>query len=585
MRLDVLQAALFQGRLFSFHDMKEHACARLDVSQRLEFPGEFVLAIRLASEHSLDMNLTAFVRPEQRPSWQTLQQLAHAALPDLGQLLRPSSRATPWCFDAAGITLDISRQRVNEEVFQTLLQLAQESSVAESVQSMCRGDPINTTEGRPALHVALRGSGMVDPPWGTDISQVVQAELNRFLAFAERVRAGQWLGATGKPITDVVNLGIGGSDLGPRMVVRAMRISGLAQPVRVHFVSNADALALQGVLQTLHPERTGFIIQSKSFTTPETMLLAQSARRWLSDAGLNASHSGRQLVAVTAQAPLAAALGIPPEQTFHFWDWVGGRYSVWSAIGLPVAIAMGGQAFRAFLAGAHDMDEHARTAAPALNLPVIMALMGIWNGNFLGATNLNIAPYAYALAGFVPYLQQLEMESNGKSTHLDGSAVKVQTAPLIWGGLGIEAQHAYFQLIHQGAVMVPMDFIGVRRTQSDLPLAMEHHQMVLQNMQAQAQALAVGRDREQTLQALRLEGLTEAEVQRLTPFRIYPGNNPSSMIWLDALTPRTLGALMALYEHKVFVQSVIWGINPFDQWGVELGKTLLSQMKAAPPLA
>lgn len=531
------------------------------------------------------MNPIAFVRPEQRASWQVLQQLAQSTLPDLSQLLKSPQRALAWHFEAAGITLDISRQRINDEVFQALLNLAQESGVQARIQDLFRGESVNVTEGRAALHVALRGSEMSNPPWGRDISNMVKAELQRFLAFAERVRAGQWLGAKGKPITDVVNLGIGGSDLGPRMVVRAMRISGLAQPVRMHFVSNADALALQAVLQTLDPDRTGFIIQSKSFTTPETMLLAQSARRWLSDAGLAANSVGRQLVAVTAQAPLAASLGIPAEQMFHFWDWVGGRYSVWSAIGLPVAIAIGAQAFSEFLAGAHDMDEHARTAAPALHLPLIMALMGIWNGNFLRATNLNIAPYAYALAGFVPYLQQLEMESNGKSTHLDGTTARIQTAPLIWGGLGIEAQHAYFQLIHQGAVMVPMDFIGVRQTQSNLPLAIEHHQMVLQNMQAQAQALAEGRDQAQTVKALTLEGLSDADVQRLTPYRIYPGNNPSSMLWIDTLSPRSLGALMALYEHKVFVQSVIWGINPFDQWGVELGKTLLTQMKAAPPLA
>ncbi len=526
-----------------------------------------------------------WIRPEQRQAWQVLQQLSQTDLPDLVELNRDPQRTAHWSFQAAGITLDISRQRLNERIFEVLIHLAQESKVAEAVQAMFRGDPVNFTEQRAALHVALRGSDMPHPPWGNDISHQVRCELHRFLEFAERVRAGQWLGFQGEAISDVVNLGIGGSDLGPRMVTRALRLTGVSQPVRVHFVSNPDAWALQTVLQTLRPERTGFIIQSKSFTTPETMLLAQSARRWLLDGGCPQVTLGRQLVAVTAQGPAATQQGIPGDQTFQFWDWVGGRYSVWSAIGLPVAIAVGASAFRQLLEGAHEMDEHVRTADPSSNLPLIMALLGVWNGNFLGATNLNIAPYAFSLAGFVPYVQQLEMESNGKSTHFDGSSTRIQTAPLIWGGLGIEAQHAYFQLIHQGAVMVPMDFIGVRHVQSQLPLAADHHQMVLQNMIAQAQALALGRDTSQTAQVLAQEGLNEADRQRLTPHRINKGNNPSTTIWLDMLTPRSLGALMAMYEHKVYAQSVIWGINPFDQWGVELGKTLLQSMNFKPPLA
>jgi glucose-6-phosphate isomerase len=521
-----------------------------------------------------DDRLKKFVPPPQRQAWQTLQALSQAGLPHLRDLLQDPGRRSRLQAQGAGLTIDFSRQRVNDAVLSALLALADESQVMDQAQAMCRGEPINATEHRPVLHLALRGSHVPNAPWGDAISQGVARELLRVCLFAERVRAGQLHGFDGQTITDVVNLGIGGSDLGPRMTSEALRNHRDTSAVRVHYVSNVDAWSLYNVLSGLNPARTAFIVQSKTFTTQETLTLAASARRWLLDAGCSADRMWQHLVAVTAHPELAAAQGYVPENTFVFWDWVGGRYSVWSAIGLPLAIAIGSFPFQELLIGARAMDEHFLSAPAAQNLPLLMAMLGIWNGNFLGASSLNIAPYASALGKLAVYLQQVDMESNGKRTHVDGSPVEVQTAPLVWGGLGIDGQHAYFQLIHQGQHLVPLDFIGVRHERSPLPLAAEHHRVVLLNLQAQAEALAVGRSREATEAVLRQSGLSEDEVQRLAPHRSYPGNVPSTTIWMDALTPRTLGALMALYEHKVFCQAAIWGIHAFDQWGVELGKTM-----------
>jgi glucose-6-phosphate isomerase len=518
-----------------------------------------------------------FIRPEQRPAWTALSSLAQDPQLTLPRLLQEPDRTQTLCFSAAGLTLDVSCQRVDHRVLKALFELAQQSQVMDRARQMVQGKPLNFTEGRPALHMALRDPGAAHPPWGQAIGDQIQLQLDRFLRFAEQARAGQWLGHDQRPITDVVNLGIGGSDLGPRMASHALATDRVAG-VRVHHVSNVDADALQRCLSGLQPARTGFIVQSKTFTTQETLTLFHSAQRWLTDGGCPADHMVKHLVAVTAKPDLALAQGFLPEQTFLFWDWVGGRYSVWSAIGLPLAMAIGGAHFKSFLQGARDMDQHFLSAEPERNLPLIMALCGVWNGNFLQARTLHIAPYAFGLGQFVPYVQQLEMESNGKRIHWDGSTAQIQTAPVIWGGLGIDGQHAYFQLLHQGSQLVPVDFIGVRHSASDMPLASQHQQVVLQNMQAQAQALAWGRHETQTAQALLAEGLSPEQVQMLTPHRTYAGNVPSSTIWLDQLDPAGLGALLALYEHKVFCQSVLWGINAYDQWGVELGKTLFKQM-------
>jgi glucose-6-phosphate isomerase len=520
--------------------------------------------------------MSLFIPPQLRPAWQALADLAKQPL-HLRDVLKAPERAKQCTVQGAGLTLDFTHQRVTPAILEHLLALADQSDVRGQWQAMLRGEPINRTEGRPVLHVALRGSHVQPPPWGNAIASQVLHELDRVCAFAENVRAGTLLGHTGQPITDVVNLGIGGSDLGPRMTTRALehlRANSFDRKVSAHYVSNVDAWDLYTTLAPLKPERTLFIVQSKTFTTQETMTLAASARRWLLDGGCPADAMAKHLVAVTATPDLPLAQGFDPAHIFEFWDWVGGRYSVWSAIGLPLAIGIGAEAFRAFLQGARDMDEHFDSAPAAQNLPLLMALLGIWNRNFLGAPSLNIAPYVAPLAQFAAFLQQLEMESNGKRTHIDGSPVQVDTSALVWGGLGINGQHAYFQMIHQGQHLVPIDFIGVRTEHSPLPLAAEHHRVVMLNLQAQANAFAMGRDAQETADQLRREGLSEADVARLTPHRTYPGNVPSSTLWMDALTPQSLGSLIALYEHKVFCQAAIWGIHAFDQWGVELGKSM-----------
>ena len=524
--------------------------------------------------------MSDFTPPQQRASWHALQALALAPQPHLRELLSQSARATQMQAQGASITLDYARQRVTPEVLQALLDLAEESQVMTKAQALFRGEKINATEGRAVLHVALRGGEQIEQPWGQAISAQVAHELARVCAFAEQMRAGAHLGYTGQAITDVVNIGIGGSDLGPRMATEALGALA-SQQLRVHYVSNPDAWSLYATLAALNPERTAFVVQSKTFTTQETLTLLASAQRWLADAGCTREHIGRHLIAVTASSALAAQHGIPPEHIFGFWDWVGGRYSLWSAIGLPLAIAIGADAFRDLLAGGRAMDAHFMSAPPTHNLPLLLAVLGVWNRNFLQAPTHLISPYASPLAKFAPFIQQMDMESNGKRTHVDGSATQIGTGPIIWGGLGIDGQHAYFQLIHQGQHLVPVDFIGVRTEHTPLPLAAEHHRVVLMNLQAQAQALALGRDAQATVAELRASGLSEAEVARLTPHRSFAGNIPSSTLWLDELTPHSLGALIALYEHKVFCQAAIWGIHAFDQWGVELGKKMVTDLEAA----
>lgn len=526
-----------------------------------------------------------FTPPQQRPAWQRLASLARGPLPHLRELLAQPcpQRQSRLHLEAAGIQLDATRQQVTLPVLDALNDLARESRVPEQAEAQRRGEPVNGTEGRAALHVALRGADIDSPPWGAQVSTLVRAERERFLAAAERLHRGQWPGHTGRPIAHVVNIGIGGSDLGPRMACEAL--SNLHGPaVRVHFVSNPDAWALYEVLRHLPADRTLFVVQSKSFTTQETMTLAASARRWLADHGCTGEAQATHLVAVTARPDLSAQEGYAPEHTFGFWDWVGGRYSVWSAIGFALAVAIGAQGFRDFLAGGHAMDRHFWDAPATSNMPLLMALLGLWNRNFLGSPTQAIAPYASRLVHFAPFVRQMDMESNGKRTHVDGSPVEIDTGPIVWGGLGIEGQHAFFQLLHQGRHRVPVDFIGVASEDTPLPLAAEHHRIVLLNMRAQAEALALGRDAEATAALLRAEGLDDTTIAALIPHRTFAGNVPSNSLWLPALTPHALGALVALYEHKVFCQAAIWGINPFDQWGVELGKTMARAMErqAAP---
>lgn len=525
--------------------------------------------------------------PTTLPAWSELQALAAQGLPHLRDLLAfPLDRPAPVGADGTGLKLDFTRQAVNGAVLAQLLALAHQAGVAQQRDSMFAGAHINTTEDRAVLHVALRGAPESVGPWGAKVHADVQSELNRVCAFADALRSGQLKGHTGKVITDVVNIGIGGSDLGPRMATEALAHLAAPSPgtpdVTVHYVSNPDAWALHSALRRLNPEHTLVVVSSKTFTTQETLTNAASARRWLADGGISAEHQGPHLVAITAAPQRSAAAGYLPAHTFTFWDWVGGRYSVWSALGLPLALAIGSTAFREFLAGGHAMDEHFRTSPPESNLPVLLGLLGVWNRNFLGCPTQLLSTYPSRLARFAPFVQQMDMESNGKRTHVDGTACTVATGPIVWGGLGIDGQHAYFQLLHQGQHRVPVEFVGVESEDvalADLPLVAEHHRVVNLNLRAQAEALARGRTAADTLATLVASGLTEPQAQSLVAHRSFPGNVPNSTLWLDALNPSRLGALIALYEHKVFVQAAIWGINAYDQWGVELGKTMAQAME------
>ncbi|MDP2262205.1 MAG: glucose-6-phosphate isomerase [Hydrogenophaga sp.] len=517
--------------------------------------------------------------PQELPAWQQLTALAATQQPHLRDLLAADpARESRMAVTAAGLTLDASRQRCSPAVHGALQTLAEQAGVADHRDAMFRGEAINTTEDRPVLHVALRGDPLQGGPWGAAVQADVQRELGRVCDFATRLRGGEVRGHSGETITDVVNIGIGGSDLGPRMAAEAL--AHLAhETVRVHYVSNPDAWALYSVLRGLNPARTLLIVSSKTFTTQETLTNAASARRWLQDGGCPPEALAQHLVAITASPAKAANMGYPPERTFLFWDWVGGRYSVWSALGLPLAIAIGADGFRQFLAGARSMDEHFAQAPLAQNLPVQMALYGIWNRNFLQMPTQLIVPYASRLGRFTPFVQQMDMESNGKRTHCHGDPVDVDTGPIVWGGLGIDGQHAYFQLIHQGRHSVPVDFIGVRSEDTPLPDAAAHHAVVNLNLRAQARAMACGRSVDETRALLLQDGMGPAEAETMATHRSFEGNIPSNVIWMDRLDAHRLGALIALYEHKVFTQATIWCINAYDQWGVELGKTMAKQME------
>ncbi|MDM7944429.1 MAG: glucose-6-phosphate isomerase [Hydrogenophaga sp.] len=519
--------------------------------------------------------------PTTLPAWQQLDSLAASPTPHLRELLADSHREHRMGASAAGITLDASRQRITPAIQQALQSLAEQSDLTAQRDAMFRGDTINATENRPVLHVALRGDPLHAGPWGPAVQADVQRELARVCDFAQDLNAGAVLGHSGEVITDVVNIGIGGSDLGPRMAIEALaHLAAPAVPgVRVHCVSNPDAWALWSVLRGLDARRTLLIVSSKTFTTQETMTNAASAQRWLTDHGCPPEALSKHLVAITASPAQSARLGYPPERTFLFWDWVGGRYSVWSALGLPLAIAIGPENFRAFLAGAREMDQHFCTTPLARNLPVQLALAGIWNRNFLQLPTHLIVPYASRLVRFTPFVQQMDMESNGKRTHTDGTPTTVETGPIVWGGLGIDGQHAYFQLIHQGRHTVPVDFIGVQNEDTPLPMAATHHAVVNLNLRAQAQAMACGRSLQDTQAALMKDGMSAADATAMAPHRTFEGNIPSNVLWLDRLDPMRLGALIALYEHKVFAQAAIWRINAYDQWGVELGKTMAKSME------
>ena len=478
--------------------------------------------------------------------------------------------------EAAGLFIDYSRHIATEETLSLLLELAQAANVPEWRRRMFAGERINTTEGRAAFHVGLRASddspAMVD---GQDMRQAIIRERDRMLAFAMAVREGRRTGVSGLPFTDVVNIGIGGSDLGPAMVTRALAPQGLTATTgpRVHFVSNVDGADLAGTLAGLRAETTLFLVASKTFTTQETITNARSARAWLARhlGEDKAPAIGRHFAALSTNAKAVEAFGIDPDAMFGFWDWVGGRYSLWSAIGLPIAIAIGEDGFRALLAGAAAMDAHFRDAPLRQNLPVLLALLGVWYANFWEAPAHAILPYDHALARLPAWVQQLEMESNGKRTDREGHPVCHHTGQVIFGEPGTNGQHAFYQLIHQGTRLIPVDFLAPAQCRHNLT---HHHPILLANVLAQAQALMIGRAEGEVRARLLARGLDEAAAARLAPHMAFPGNRPSTLILFQRLTPASLGALLALYEHRTFVQGILWNINSFDQWGVELGKEL-----------
>ncbi len=507
--------------------------------------------------------------PTQTKAWKTLE--AHAKLArkfSLRELFaKDKLRGTKFTAEALGIRLDYSKNVLDASTMKLLLALAKECKVAGKRTAMFRGEKINLMEGRAVLHVALRAPrGSVIKVDGQNVVPDVHAVLDRMAAFATQIRSRKWLGYTGKPIKNVVNIGIGGSDLGPVMAYEALK-SFSDRGLTMRFVSNVDGNDFFEATQDLNPEETLFVISSKTFTTLETMTNASTARAWSLAKLKDPKSVARHFVAVSTNAEKVSAFGIDTANMFGFWDWVGGRYSMDSAIGLSTMIAVGPQHFGELLAGFHDMDEHFRTTPAEKNLPLLLALVGIWNRNFRAHATVAVLPYCHYLHRFSAYLQQLEMESNGKQTQLDGKAVAWETCPSIWGEPGTNGQHAFYQMIHQGTSPVPCDFILFEKALHDLGT---HQDMLAANVLAQTEALAFGKTRK--------EVLAEGVPSWLAPHKTFPGNRPTNLLLCDSLSPRSLGRLIALYEHKVFVQGAIWNVNSFDQWGVELGKVLANRI-------
>jgi glucose-6-phosphate isomerase len=470
------------------------------------------------------------------------------------------------------ILLDYSKNRITPETMDLLRQLAAQANLSGWIQKMFTGEKINFTEDRAVLHIALRNRSnrpiLVD---GKDVMPEVNKVLAHMKKFCETVRSGEWKGFTGKRITDVVNIGIGGSDLGPVMVTEALK--PYANPnLHVHFVSNVDGTHIAETLKKLEPETTLFIVASKTFTTQETITNANSAKDWLLKAASNNPTSvAKHFVALSTNAAEVSRFGINTDNMFEFWDWVGGRYSLWSAIGLSIALSIGFENFESLLAGAHEMDEHFRTADFERNLPVTLALLGIWYNNFHGAQTHVILPYDQYMHRFAAYFQQGDMESNGKYITREGEKVDYSTGPVIWGEPGTNGQHAFYQLIHQGTKLIPADFLAPIETQNPLG---QHHLILLSNFFAQTEALMKGKTHAEVVAELVKSGVKGDALERIAPHKVFEGNRPTNSIMFEKLTPRTLGSLIALYEHKIFVQGIIWNINSFDQWGVELGKQL-----------
>ena len=518
------------------------------------------------------------INPSQTESWRKLanhfKKIAPLHMKDL--FARDPERFKKFSYRFKDILVDCSKNRLVDETLSLLLDLAHEAGVKEAIASMFQGDKINATENRAVLHIALRNRMntpiMVD---GQDVMPDVNAVLQKIKTFSSQVISGKWTGYTGKKITDIVNIGIGGSDLGPVMVTEALRPyaqKGLA----VHFISNIDGTHITETLKHLDPETTLFTVASKTFTTQETMTNAFSARGWFLDQAQNQDHVAKHFVAISTNAEAVAAFGINKDNMFIFWDWVGGRYSLWSAIGLSIACYIGFDNFCELLEGAHTMDQHFRSEPLAKNIPVLLALIGIWYTNFFGAQSEAILPYDQYMHRFPAYFQQGNMESNGKSVDREGSNLSYQSGPIIWGEPGTNGQHSFYQLIHQGTKFIPADFLAPAISHNPLG---DHHTILLSNFFAQTEALLNGKTREEVVAELKEAGKNADQIEKLAPYKVFEGNKPTNSILFRKLTPQTLGSLIAMYEHKIFIQGVIWNIFSFDQWGVELGKQLAQKIQ------
>ena len=511
------------------------------------------------------------------PAWQALR-FHHAAISSTH--MRQMFRDDPARFDKFSVNLgdllfDYSKNRINDQTVRLLIELADQAKLPSWIERMFNGEKINSTEHRSVLHTALRNRS--DRPVqidGKDVMPDVRRVLELMRSFSEAVRNGQHLGHTGKKITDIVNIGIGGSDLGPLMVCEALKPFAKSN-LRAHFISNVDGTHLVETLKNLDAETTLFIVSSKTFTTQETLTNARSARAWLVEILDDEQAVAKHFAAVSTNLEATAEFGINPQNVFEFWDWVGGRYSLWSAIGLPIVLYIGMDKFEELLGGAYAMDEHFRNTPLDRNIPVLMGMLGIWYGNFFGASSNVVLPYDQYLHRFSAYLQQLEMESNGKRVDRDGNEVDYDTGMVVWGEPGTNGQHAFYQLIHQGTRMIPADFLAPMHSHNAIG---EHHAILLANCYAQTEALMLGKTSEEARAELTAQGLQGEALDALLPHKVFPGNKPTNTLLFDKLDPHTLGMLIALYEHKVFVQGVVWNINSFDQWGVELGKQLAGKI-------
>lgn len=507
------------------------------------------------------------------PQWRALKKNAEAiAATRIGALFDgDADRFQRYCVSAAGLFLDYSKNKISDEILTGLLALARARGLEARRDAMFAGEKINETEDRAVLHAALRaGAGADFSAGGAPVSALVDAECARMEKFTGAVHSGALTGHTGKPLTTVVNIGIGGSDLGPQMVVEALRPYWI-EGRRSYFVSNVDGRHLADALAGIDPETTLFIIASKTFTTQETLANARSAKAWFLNSGAGESDVAKHFIALSTNEEAVTAFGIDAQNMFRFWDWVGGRYSLWSAIGMSIALQVGFSNFEKLLAGARAMDVHFQTAALGENMPALLALVGVWNRNFQNIRAHAVLPYDQHLHRLPAYLQQADMESNGKRVAMDGAPVTCQTGPVLFGEPGTNGQHAFYQLLHQGTDIIAADFIAAATTASPCG---GHHEMLLANFLAQGEALMCGKTEARARAELAASGAAPADIDRLAPHKVFPGDRPSNSILMERLTPQTLGSLIALYEHKIFCQGVIWGINSFDQWGVELGKAL-----------